>query len=292
MIDCHYVEPTTVDEACRLLAEHGDGGMVVAGGQVLSLLRYHGLIEPSCLVSLQHVAGLDGITAEEEGVKIGAMVTLHRLESVGQEHPTLWALSEAVKNIADRQIRNHGTLSGNICAAHQASDINTVLMALNASVKLVNPNGERIVNLHDFVTDAFTTTAEPGELLTEVIVPHFATPRSAAAYHRFALRAGDYPVVSVGTFVSLDEAGLCLEGRIVLGNCLGAPTHAAEAEQRLQGCNVVQDDQSLAEAANLAAANVTPWDEPMASGEYKKDLVSVLTREALTEAVASAVAVK
>ena len=129
-----------------------------------------------------------------------------------------------------------------------------------------------------------------GELLTEVIVPSFALLRSAAAYRRFALRAGDYPVVGVGAFVGLDGAGLCQKGRIVLGNCLGTPTRATEAEQRLQGCNLVEDDQPLAEAADLAAANVTPMSEPMASGEYKKDLVGVLTREALTEAVGLAVA--
>ena len=104
------------------------------------------------------------------------------------------------------------------------------------------------------------------------------------------MRAGDFPVVGVGAFISLDRAGLCQEQRVVLGNCLGAPIHATAAEKRLQGCNVVEDDQPLAEASDLAAANVTPLSEPMVSGEYKKDLVGVLTKEALTEAVALAVA--
>jgi carbon-monoxide dehydrogenase medium subunit len=291
MIDCHYFEPATVAEACTLLAEHGDGAKVVAGAQSLALLLRRGQVEPSCLVSIQNIAGLDDTTAEEAGgVQIGATVTLHHLESARNEHPTLRALSEASKYVADSQIRNCATLGGSICEAHPASDITAVLMALNAAVKLVSLDAERVVQLRDFVTDAFTTAVQPGELLTEVIVPSFALLRSAAAYRRFALRAGDYPVVGVGAFVGLDGAGLCQKGRIVLGNCLGTPTRATEAEQRLQGCNLVEDDQPLAEAADLAAANVTPMSEPMASGEYKKDLVGVLTREALTEAVGLAVA--
>lgn len=290
MIDCHYFEPTTVGEVCTLLAEHGDGAIVIAGGQVIVLLLREGLIEPSCLISLQNVAGLDTITTEEDGVKIGAMVTLHHLESAANEHPTLRTLSEATRNVADRQIRNRGTLGGNICAAHPASDINTALMTLNATVKLVGTNGERVLQLSDFVADAFTNAAEPGELLTEVLIPPFALPRSAAAYRRFTPRAGDFPFVGVGAFIALDSAGYCQGQRIVIGNCVGTPVHASEAEECLQGSNVVEDEQPLARAASLAAANITPWSEPMASGEYKNDLVGVLTREALMEAVALAVA--
>lgn len=285
MIDCHYLEPTTVEEACTLSAEHGHGAKVVAGGQSLALLLRGGRIQPSHLVSIQNVPGLEDITASEEGVKIGAKVTLHRLENIGDAHPMLSALSDAIKAVADPQIRNFATLGGAICEAHPASDITAVLMALNATVKLVSADGERAVPVHDFVTDAFATAVQPGELLTEVIVPQFGNQRSAAAYRRFVLRAGDYPVVGVGAFVSLDGAGQCQEARIVLGNCLGTPVHAQEAEALLKGSNIVGDDEVLAEAGSLAAANVTPLSDPMASGEYKQDLVAVLTRDALTEAV-------
>lgn len=292
MLDCCYVEPTTVAEALTLLAEHGDGARVVAGGQVIALLLRQGFIKPSCLVSLQRVAGLDGITAEQEGVRIGAMVTLHRLGNACNEYPTLRALSEAAHTVADQHIRNRGTLGGNICGAHPASDINTALMTLNAEVTLVSTQGERMVNLHEFLAGPFTTTAKPGELLTEVTIPWFALRRSAAAYCRFSLRAGDFPVVSVGAFVSLDDTGQCQEPRIVLGNCLGAPTRATEAEQRLAHCNLLEDTQSLTEAAILAATHLTPRSEPMASSAYKQDLVGVLTRSALMEAVAAALEVQ
>ena len=288
MIDCRYFEPTTVAEACTLLAEHGSGARVVAGGQRLSLLLRRGELKPSCLVSVKNAAGLDSITASKEGTKIGSMVTLQRLETARSEHPTLRALSETVADVADRQIRNRATLGGNICEAHPASDITVVLMALNAAVKLVSTDGERVVQLRDFVTDAFTTAAQSGELLTEVIIPPFTLPHSGAVYHRFALRAGDYPVVGVGAFVSVDSTGRCQEQRIVIGNCLGAPTHATNAEQQLQGCKVVESDQSLAAAASVAVVDITPFSEPMAPGEYKKDLVGVLTKSALTEAVALA----
>lgn len=290
MIDCRYFEPATINEAGALLAEHSQGAKVVAGGQSLALLLRRGEIKPSCLISLQHVAGLDSINAVEDSVVIGARVTLQRLESEGTTFPTIRALSEAAQAVGDRQVRSRGTLGGSICEAHPASDITAVLMTLNATVKLVSADGVRGVNLRDFVVDAFTTAIQPGELLTEVIVPRFVSSRSSAVYHRFALRAGDFPAVSIGVFISLDDGGQCHEARVVVGNCLGAPIHAREAEQRMSGSNVVEDDGLLDFAASIAAVNVAPLRESMVSSEYKRELVGVLTREALTEAVAQATA--
>ena len=288
MIDCHYLEPTTVSEACALLAEHGAGAKVVAGGQSMAILLRNGLIQPSHLISIQHVAGLADITASDEGVIIGAKVTLNRLNGIGETHPTLRALNDVINELADQQIRNFATLGGAICEAHPASDITVVLNALNASVKLASADGERTVPMCNFVTGAFTTAAQSGELLTEVIVPSFDLASAAAAHRRFVLRAGDYPVVGVSAFVSLDRGGQCQEAHIVVGNCSGAPTHAQEAEARLKGHSIAGNNGALAEAGELAAAHVAPSGDPMASGEYKIDLVSVLTREALAQAVARA----
>ena len=288
MIDCHYLEPTTVSEACALLAEHGDGAKVVAGGQSMAILLRNGLIQPSHLISIQHVPGLEDITASDEGVAIGAKVTLDRLSGIGETHPTLRALDDVISEVADQQIRNFATLGGAICEAHPASDITVVLSALHATVKLASADGERVVPMCDFVTGAFTTAAQPGELLTEVVVPSFDLASAAVAHRRFVLRAGDYPVVGVGAFVSLDGSGQCQDVRIVVGNCSGAPAHAQEAETRLKGNNIVGNNGVLAEAGELAAGHVAPSSDPMASSEYKIDLVSVLTAEALAEAIARA----
>ena len=288
MIDCHYLEPTTVSEACTLLAQHGAGAKLVAGGQNMSLLLRNGLIQPSHLISIQHVPGLEDIIASDAGVRMGAKVTLNCLSGISETHPTLRALNDVINDVADQQIRNFATLGGAICEAHPASDITVVLIALNATVKLASAAGERTVPMRDFVTDAFTTTAQPGELLTEVLVPPFDLTSAGAAHRRFVLRAGDYPVVGVGAFVSLDGAGQCQEARIVIGNCSGAPIHAQEAETHLKGHSIVGNSGALAAASALAEAHVAPPSDPMASNEYKINLVSVLTREALTEAVALA----
>ena len=195
MIDCHYLEPTSVSEACTLLVEHGDGAKVVAGGQSMAILLRNGLSQPSHLISIQHVTGLEDINASSEGVTIGAKVTLNRLNGIGETHPTLRALDDVVRDVADQQIRNFATLGGAICEAHPASDITVALSALHATVKLASVNGERTVPICDFVTGAFATAAQPGELLTEVVIPSFDLASAAAAHRRFALRAGDYPVV-------------------------------------------------------------------------------------------------
>ena len=288
MIDCHYLEPTTVSEACTLLAEHGESAKVVAGGQSMAILLRNGLIQPSHLISIQHVTGLEDITASDGDVKIGAKVTLNRLIGIGDTHPTLRALDNVISEVADQQIRNFATLGGAICEAHPASDITVVLSVLNASVKLASANGERVIPMHDFVTHAFATATQPGELLTEVIVPSFERTSVAAAYRRFVLRAGDYPVAGVGAFISLNSAGKCQDVRIVVGNCSDVPIRAQEAEVRLKGHDIVENNGALAEAGELTASHVAPSSDPMAPSEYKIDLVSVLTREALAQAVALA----
>ena len=281
MIDCRYFEPATMAEACSLLAEYGQGGRIVAGGQDLSLLLRCGKIEPAALISIHKVAGLDAITTVDVGIRIGAMVRLQRLSS-GAE-PVVQVLSAAVPQIADRQIRNRATLGGSICAAHPGSDINTILLTLDAALTLVSNDGERVVGVEDFLLDAFSTAAQPGELLREVVLPVPEQTRSAAAYRRFALRDGDYPVVGAGVFIGLDNEGLCCEPRIVLGNCRSTPIRASKAEQRLQGCDLAADDAAVGEAVSLAAAHIEPLSEPMASGEYKKELIVALTREVLME---------
>ena len=288
MIDCHYLEPTSVSEACALLAEHGDGAKVVAGGQNIAILLRNGLSQPSHLISIQHVTGLEDINASSEGVTIGAKVTLNRLSGIGETHPTLRALDDVVSDVADQQIRNFATLGGAICEAHPASDITVVLSALHATVKLASADGERTVPICDFVTGAFATDAQPGELLIEVVIPSFDLASAAVAHRRFALRAGDYPVVGVGAFVSLDGAGNCEDVRIVVGNCSGAPAHAQEAEARLKGNSIAGNNGVLAEAGELAASHVSPAGDPMAPSEYKIDLVNVLTREVLEEAITRA----
>ena len=158
------------------------------------------------------------------------------------------------------------------------------MLTLDAALSLVSNDGERIVGVEDFLLDAFFTATQPGELLREVVLPVPEQMRSAAAYRRFALRDGDYPVVGAGVFIGLDNEGLCREQRIVLGNCRSTPIRATEAEQRLQGCDLAADDAAVEEAVSLAAAHIEPLSEPMASGEYKKELVVALTREVLREA--------
>ena len=254
----------------------------------MAILLRNGLSQPSHLISIQHVTGLEDINASSEGVTIGTKVTLNRLNGIGETHPTLRALDDVVSDVADQQIRNFATLGGAICEAHPASDITVALSTLHATVKLASANGERTVPICDFVTGAFATAAGPGELLTEVVIPSFDLASTAAAHRRFALRAGDYPVVGVGAFVSLDGAGNCEDVRIVVGNCSGAPAHAQEAEARLRGNSIVGNNGVLAEAGELAAAHVSPAGDPMAPSEYKIDLVSVLTREALEEAITRA----
>jgi carbon-monoxide dehydrogenase medium subunit len=247
-IDARYFEPQTVEEACQVLSEYGSGAKIVAGGQGIVLPLRTFRVRPQAIVNVLNVAGLNTIEPNDgSGLRIGALATLRELENAPLVQQRCPALHEAVKAVADVQIRNAATIGGHLAAAHPASDIAPVLMSLKATVTAVSTRGSRTMALDIFFTDAFKTALEADELITQIDVPP-QPARTGSGYARFTIRAGDFPIIGAAATVTLDDNGVCREARLV-----------------------------------LTSVGSNPTGEVMASAEYEKHLVGVMARYALTK---------
>jgi aerobic carbon-monoxide dehydrogenase medium subunit len=195
-------------------------------------------------------------------------------------------LVDMERHLASIQVRNWGTIGGNIAHADSAGDPAPVLIALDASVKLGSANGERTMPLEEFYTDLFETAMEHGEIVTEIQVPP-PKPKTATCYKKFNLLESDQGICAVAVTISLDADGAtCKDARVVLGN--GAPTNirAKGAEQALIGKKL--DDAVFAAAGEVAAEDSEPVSDIHASEDYRRHLISVLTKRMAKSAFAQA----
>jgi CO/xanthine dehydrogenase FAD-binding subunit len=265
-----------------VLSEYGGGAMVVAGGQSVMLRLRSLLLSPQALVNVLNVAGLNGIEVNNgTGLTIGALVTLRDLEKSPLVQQRCPALHEAVSTVSDVQVRNAATVGGHLGTAHPASDILPVLIALNATVSVRSASGSRTMAVESCIADAFRTTLEPNELITQVDIPP-QPARTGSGYARFSLRDGDFPIVGAAAAVTVGEDGVCREARLVLTSVAPMPVRAAQAEQRLVGSALTEA--VIRDAARIASDEINPTGEVMASADYEKHLVGVMARYALEKA--------
>jgi carbon-monoxide dehydrogenase medium subunit len=183
--------------------------------------------------------------------------------------------------MANNQVRNIGTIGGNIVNAVPSADLPPILIALGAKIKLVGTKGERILPLEDFFTGPNETVIQQDEVLTEFIISE--QPFTGSTYIKFALRrSGALAVVGVAVAVAV-EGNICQKARIVLGAVAPTPLRVKTAEEVLTGKEITDD--LLEEAGRAAAAESKPISDIRGSAEYRRDLVRVLTRRALRKAI-------
>jgi carbon-monoxide dehydrogenase medium subunit len=281
-----YFDPRSVEEAVSLLREHGDDAKILAGGQSLMPLLNMRMARPEALIDLSKVAGLDYIRETDGVLAIGATTskrTVERSELVKSRQPLLHA---ATLLVAHPQIRNRGTVGGSMAQADPASEYPAVALVLDAELRAVGPDGERTIKAADFFISYLTTALEPAEVLTEVRFP-VLTDGSGWAFEEISRRHGDYAMAGAAVTLSLERGGRCRETRIVLFGVGPTPVRALGAEQVVAGEAL---EPAILEAAGRKASE--ELDEPLsdvhASAEFRRHLAGVLTRRALTEAMARA----
>ena len=276
-----YTRPTELEEALSLLAEHGDEAKVLAGGQSLLLLLREHFVEPELLVGLGGIESLRRLEVDGEA-RIGAMVThatVERDPRIAERWPVLAAAEAAVSTM---QIRNRGTLCGNVAHAFPTADPPAALIACDGRVRLAGRDGEREVRAEDFFVGVFETVARPDELVTAITLP--APPDGArGAYLKYAVRPLDFAIVGVAVRVVLGGDGAVSDVRIGLNGAANRPLRAVEAERVLLG--QVPTGELLVEAAEVAAQNADPLDEVDGSAAYRRRCVAVYTRRALARAL-------
>ena len=276
-----YHDPRSVDEAFALLAEHGEDGKALAGGQSLVPLLNFRLAHPEHLIDLNRIGALSGVRREDGTLRIKAMTRQATLEAspLVREH---WPLiGDALAFVAHAQIRNRGTVGGSVAHADPAAELPVVFTVLDASFRVASARGERTIAPPDFFVTHLTTTIEPDEMLVEIEVPPVA-PRTGHAFTEFARRHGDFALGGAAALVTVDEQGVC--ERAALGLLAAGPTpiRASEAESMLVGERI--DEALAAKAGERVAAGVQPTGDIHGSADYRKHLIGVMARRAIVAA--------
>ena len=282
-----YIRPESVTEACAVLQEAGSTARVLAGGtDVLVAMKEKGLSLAS-LVDIKGLTELMGIKEVNGGLKIGALTTLHEVEISPLVMRKFPAVAVAAGSIGSLQVRNRGTLGGNLCNAAPSADSAPVLIAYGALANICGSQGERQIPLQEFFQGPGKTSLASGELLASIVLPAYA-PRTGGAYLKYGPReAMDIAIVGVGVTLGLDETGTCREAKIVLGSVAPTPMRAIEAEKTLIGQKI--DVDIIAKAAAIAGSEAKPISDQRSSAEYRKELVIVLTRRAIEASLVSIV---
>ncbi len=283
-----YYAPATVDEALGHLAKHGWDAKVLAGGQSLIPMMNFRLAQPAVLVDLNNVSELFYIhPGRDGGVRAGAMTRQAQVERsplVAERAPLIHA---AMPKIAYPQIRSRGTLGGSLAHADPSAELVAASVALGGHFRLRSGRGERWILADDFFLGLFTTVLEPDELLVEVALPPMPA-RSGWSFLEVARRHHDFALVGVAAVVTLDEAdnlseGRCEQSRLVYFSVGDGPVEARQAAAVLKG--QTPSSEAIQEAAETAGeADVDPTSDINATADYRRHLVKVLGRRALTEA--------
>jgi aerobic carbon-monoxide dehydrogenase medium subunit len=284
MIDFDYQAPTQLDEALDLLQQNGDDARVIAGGTALVIMMKQRLVQPQLLVSLRRIAGLDQVRSDNGALHLGATATHRSVETSSVVRDRWPLLAETYRHVATVRIRNMATVGGGIVHGDPNQDPPPALIALDAKARLRSASGEREVPLQNFFLDYYETDVQPGEVLTEIVVPE--QPRDAGwAWVKFLPRtADDYATVSVACLVSLEPGSTrCRDARIALGSAATTPVRADAAEAALRGQDLTPE--RLREAAQLVAGQVDPISDFRGSSDYKRDMAVVWTRRALEQAL-------
>lgn len=280
-----YHAPSSIAEAASIMAQYGTNSCFIAGGTDLLLAMKKREVSPQHLVSLTGIASLIGISTNEAGdVRIGALTTLSEIERSDIVKRRSAALFDAVNVMASAQIRSLATIGGNLCSAVPSADTAPPLMALNASLKIVGPEQERVVAIEEFFTGPRETILKRNEILSEIIIPNPGA-FSANCYMKLMRRSAmDLALVGVAAFIKLDEQKkVCKDVRIALGAVAPTPLRVPESETLLR--NKAVTEKQIAEAAKAAGMQCRPISDIRASLEYRRGMVEVLTKRALLEAL-------
>ncbi|MFQ5633529.1 MAG: FAD binding domain-containing protein [bacterium] len=282
-----YFAPKSLDDALEQLAEYGDEAKVLAGGQSFVPIMNFRLAQPAVLIDLNGIPELFYIRSDKKnGLRIGAMTRqreVERSELIKKQAPLI---HETMPFISHPQIRNRGTVGGSIAHADPAAELPAVMLALDASYRVKNKNGERVVSAREFHQGLFTTALEPDEILTQISIPPLP-PRTGCAFQEVARRHGDFALVGVAAIVSLDKKNICQKAELVFLSVGDGPVEAQEAAKILSG-QTLSEGVILAAAETAASKDIFPVSDIHASESFRRHLAKVLAERALTAACALA----
>lgn len=280
-----YHRARSLADAQKLLAANPGAKLLAGGHSLIPLLKLR-LAAPSALIDIGRIAELRGIARSGDVLRIGALTTHAELAASVDLQKSAAALAEAAGLVGDPAVRNRGTIGGNIAHADPASDLPTVLVALDARITAIGPKGQRTIAAADFFTGIMTTALADDEVVTEIAVPA-STKGQGSAYVKFSHPASRYAVIGVAASVTLAN-NTCTNVRIALG---GLVPHARRAEATEAAfTDVSLDAVSIANAADLVRADLGEdvSGDIFASSEYRVAVAPIYVKRAVAAAAARA----
>jgi aerobic carbon-monoxide dehydrogenase medium subunit len=276
-----YQRATSVKEALSMLGSNHDAKLLAGGHSLLPAMKLR-LAAPEALIDIGRIGALKGIAAHGSAVRIGALTT-HAMVAASTSLPK--GLTEAAGWIGDPQVRNRGTVGGNIAHADPASDLPTVFTALEATIHLTGPGGERSVAAADFFIDLFTTALQEGEIITSVDVP--VVKGAGSAYAKMFNPASRYAVVGCCAVVQV-SGGKCSAASVAIGGLTPKAMVAATVANALVGKAL--NEANIAAAAEQIASDL--GDDVMgdmhASADYRRSMAPIYVARAISTAAGRA----
>jgi CO/xanthine dehydrogenase FAD-binding subunit len=275
-----YVKPGTVAEAVSLLKSYQEKASLLAGGTDLMVFMKLDYLNPKYVIDLKSISGLDHLTWDpSDGLRIGNLVTLHSMirHPLIREHFPM--LEQAGKAVGHPQIRSRATMAGSICTASPSGDMAPSLLALEARIKVMSPEGERTIPVRKVFTGPFKTALNSTDVVTEIHVPALPSRSSGSYCWQPKITAVDETLVGAAAVVTLANGNVLKDVRIGMGSVAPTPIRAPQAEEFLKGKRV--EDRLFAEAATIAAGET----RPRSRADYRREMTKLMVEQALKEAV-------
>ena len=276
-----YVVASSLEHALTVKAEYGDEAKFLAGGQSLLPAMNFRLAQPAVLIDLNPLTAMNYIQDDGDKVRIGALTRYRNLEADAGFLARCPLFADALPLIAHPQIRNRGTIGGNLSHADPASELPALAVAMQARCRVRSASGERELAAIDFFHGPLTTAMRDDEMLVEIVYP--APPaNTGSAFMEIARRRGDYAIVGVAAAITLDDGGICTAARLALCGVGETPVDGSDAASLLIG-HPVTDEAIAAVAAALRKA-IDPGGSVHASVAYQRHIAGVLTQRVLAAA--------
>lgn len=282
--EVRYTRPETLEEAIDTL-EFNENARVLAGGQSLINVMKHRIASPDVLVDIGSIPGLNRVEIQGDGtVSVGAMATydgLHHSDELVRAYPIL---ARVVGSLADQQVRNRGTVGGNLCYSDPTSNLPPLMVVMEATMVVTGPSGERRVSAEDFFRGAYEVDLRRGEMLTSISLP---APEEGTGYGFAILRvnADGWGIVHASAAVTL-ENGIVAESRLALGCVAARPVRVEAMESALRGQEPTEENVRQASAG--VGEDLDPVSDAHASSDYRRRMAEVMARRAFMQAVEEA----
>jgi carbon-monoxide dehydrogenase medium subunit len=273
-----YVRADNARDASTLLSEYGDEAKILAGGQSLIPLLNMRLARPEVLIDINRIDALKAIS-RNGSLTIGATASQANVMRSADVSAYAPIIAAALRHVGHVGIRSRGTFGGSAAHADPASEVPTVLCALDAEFTATGPNGERTIPAEEFFVSTFTTSLEEDEVLTSIRLP-YATTQARWSFEEVARRHGDFALVGVATVAEVDADGICQKARIALSGVSDTPVRAHEAEAELVGRKL---GEAADDAGRVAQQHLDPPGDFHASAQYRSDVSRVLVTRAINQ---------